>query len=78
MSQLEGGEQQKMPREPGQVGGSPDAQIKQSGERIDALYNFQKGGVHDHLVSNDGLNAAYLRENGQVIVNDQAPNPYGS
>jgi len=66
-----------MGREPGQVGGSP-AQIQQSGDRIDALYNFQKGGVHDHLVSNDGLNASYLRENGQVIVNDKAPSPYGS
>lgn len=59
-----------MGREPGKVGDSP-AKIKQEDERIDALYNFGAGGTHDHLVSNDGLNADYLRENGEVIVDNR-------
>ncbi len=64
-----------MAREPGQVGGSP-AKIEQTGSRIDALYNFGPAGAHDHIVSNDGLNADFLRENGQVIVDSNLPNPY--
>lgn len=64
-----------MAREPGQVGDSA-ALIRQDGQRLDAIYNFG-GSRHDHLVSNDGLNAAYLRENGQVIVDHSLANPYG-
>jgi hypothetical protein len=60
---------------PGQVGGDP-ARVKEDGSRIEALYNFN-GSAHDHIVSNDGLNADYVRENGQVIVDNSQPNPYG-
>ncbi len=63
-----------MGRDPGQVGDS-QALVKQEGERIDALYNFN-GAEHDHLVSNDGINAAYLRENGEVIVDNSRADPY--
>lgn len=64
-----------MGREPGQVGGQP-AQIKQFGQRIDAIHDFQPGGVHSHIVSNDGLNADYVREGNMVIVDASKPNPY--
>jgi hypothetical protein len=60
---------------PGRVDGQP-AQVNENGTRVEALYNFN-GSVHDHIVSNDGLNADYVRENGQVIVDANQPNPYG-
>jgi hypothetical protein len=57
-------------REPGDVDGSR-AKIKPTGEvGLDAVYNFRAGGEHDHIVSNDGINAAYLRESGRVVVDD--------
>ncbi len=57
------------------VSGSP-AQINVQGDRLDAYYNFGPNGQHDHLASNDGINASYLREGGQVIVDDSLSNPY--
>lgn len=58
-----------MGRYEGKVGDIP-AKIREEGSRIDALYNFRGGDDKDHLVSNDGINAAFLREGGQVIVDD--------
>lgn len=51
-------------------------EVKQVGQRIEQLDNFH-GQQHDHLVSNDGLNANYVRVNGQVVVDDHKQNPYG-
>lgn len=62
--------------EPGQVDGQA-AQVKQAGQRIEAINNFGPGGQHDHLVSNDGLNADYVRINGEVVVDANQPHPYG-
>lgn len=56
----------------GKVGDSR-AKIDEEGDRIDALYNFRGGDDKDHLVSNDGINASYLREDGEVIVDDLQP-----
>lgn len=53
-------------------------EVKQDGQRIEQLDNFRPGGAKDHIVSNDGLNANYVRINGQVVVDDLAQNPYGS
>jgi hypothetical protein len=50
---------------------------KQEGQRIEQLDNFRPGGAHDHIVSQDGLNANYVRINGEVVVDDRRPNPYG-
>jgi hypothetical protein len=61
--------------EPGQVDGQ-SAQVKQTGQRIEAINNFGPGGVHDKIVSNDGLNADYVRINGEVVVDNSLPNPY--
>ena len=52
-------------------------EVKQDGQRIDQLDNFQPGGAHDHIIARDGLNANYVRINGEVVVNDRRPNPYG-
>ena len=71
----EGGEN-RMGWEPGQLDGQP-AQVKQDGQRIEALNNFRPGNRHDHIVSNDGLNADYVRINGEVVVDNNLPNPYG-
>jgi hypothetical protein len=62
-----------MPREPGEVDGKP-AEIRTTGDGIDAIYDFRTPVDHDHLVSHDGINAAYLREHGRVIVDDFGPN----
>lgn len=43
------------------------AEVRQQGDRVEALYNF-RGGQHDHLVANDGLNADYVREGGRVVI----------
>lgn len=56
----------------GKVGDSR-AKIDEGGDRIDALYNFRGGNDKDHLVTNDGVNASYLREDGEVIVDDLLP-----
>lgn len=53
-------------------------EVKQDGPRIDQLDNFGPGGSHDHIVARDGLNANYVRINGEVVVDDNRPNPYGS
>jgi hypothetical protein len=53
-------------------------EVKQVGQRIEQLDNFGPGGTKDHIVSNDGLNANYVRINGQVVVDDKLQNPYGS
>ncbi|PSO43355.1 hypothetical protein BRC19_01030 [Candidatus Saccharibacteria bacterium QS_5_54_17] len=59
--------------EEGKVG-DRRAKIRKEGDRIDAKYNFRPGEKgprqHDHLVSNDGVNAAYLREDGETIVDN--------
>jgi hypothetical protein len=53
----------------GKVDGKP-AQVKEDGKRVEAIYNFRAGGVHDKIVTNDGVNADYVREGGKVIVNE--------
>lgn len=61
---------------PGQVDDQP-AQVKQADQRIEAIYDFD-GTQHAHIVSNDGLNADYLRDaDGRVVVNSDQENPYG-
>ncbi|MGA7966744.1 MAG: hypothetical protein WCB49_12835 [Gammaproteobacteria bacterium] len=52
---------------------------QQQGQRVEQLDNFRPGGAHDHIVSNDGLNADYVRINGEVVVDNRPgnPNPYG-
>src|SRR4051794_17483552 len=64
------GDHWRVPREPGDVDESR-AKIKPAGDGgLDALYNFRRGGDHDHVVSNDGINVAFLRESGRIIVDD--------
>lgn len=59
----------------GKVDGKP-AQVKESGSRIEAISDFN-GSAHSHIVSNDGLNADYVREsNGTVVVDSSSPAPY--
>ena len=60
--------------EPGQVDGQP-AQIKETGSRIDAIHNYNNE-QHDKIISHDGLNAEYVREDNMVIVDRSKPNPY--
>ncbi|MGH2959559.1 MAG: hypothetical protein ACRDKE_08120 [Solirubrobacterales bacterium] len=60
--------------QPGEVDGQPGL-VKQQGTRIEGLGNLQNP-VHDHIVSNDGLNADYVREGTHVIVDNLSPNPY--
>jgi hypothetical protein len=57
----------------------PDPRIvsKQQGDRVEQLDNFRRGGAHDHIVSNDGLNANFVRINGEIVVDDRRPDPYG-
>src|SRR4051812_27892307 len=62
-----------MGREPGEVDGKP-AKIRVEGDAVDAVYDFRTARDHDHLVSHDGINAAYLREHGRVLVDDFGPN----
>jgi hypothetical protein len=50
------------------VDGKP-ARVKETETRVEAISNL-KADPKDHIVSNDGLNADYVRENGQVIVNE--------
>lgn len=54
--------------------------VNQDGQRIEQLDNFQPGGVHDHIVANDGLNADFVRINGEIVVDHRPgnPNPYGN
>lgn len=65
--------------------GDEDAKTKEEGSRLEAIWGGSKGNTrdddHGHIVTNDGVNAAYLREpgkdGGEVIVNnteDQNPN----
>ena len=51
----------------GKVDGKP-AEVKEDGKRVEAIYNFRSGGVHDKIATNDGVNADYVREDGKVIV----------
>lgn len=61
----------------GDVDGQP-AQVKQSGQRVEAIYDYN-GAKHAHIVSNDGVNADYLRDSdGTVIVNSSSDKPYES
>jgi len=49
---------------------------KQSGDRIEAI--SRTGKDHSHIVSNDGLNADYVRDsNGNVVADNSKSNPYG-
>jgi hypothetical protein len=50
---------------------------KKDGQRVEQLDNFRSGGGHDHIVSNDGLNADFVRIEGVVVVDNRRPNPYG-
>lgn len=71
----------------GTVGGQPA--VVQHGNtgrvnRVDALWGGQDqpdGMGHGHLVSNDGLNASYLRDpgmgDGEYVVDDRMDDPYG-
>lgn len=56
----------------GKVDGKP-AQVKETGTRVEAIYNLQNT-PHDHIATNDGVNASYVRENGEVIVNEPPEN----
>lgn len=51
----------------GTVDGKP-AEVKEDGERVEAIYNFRSGGVHDKIATNDGVNADHVREGGEIIV----------
>lgn len=53
-------------------------EVKQAGQRIEQLDNFH-GRQHDHIASNDGLNADFVRINGEIVVDNRPgnPNPYG-
>lgn len=74
-----------------QAGGSVDGQparTRQRGSRVDGLWGGtrgnQPGDGHGHIVSNDGVNADYLRDPGMdhsdYVVNndDRAVDPYDS
>jgi hypothetical protein len=52
----------------GKVDGKP-AEVKEDGKRVEAISNL-KNDPHDHIVTNDGINADYVREKGEVIVNE--------
>jgi hypothetical protein len=52
----------------GEVDGKP-AEVKEDGQRVEAIYNLNND-PHDHIVTNDGVNADYVRENGEVIVDE--------
>jgi hypothetical protein len=54
--------------EKGEIDGKP-AEVKETGKRVEAISNL-KDDPKDHVVSNDGLNADYVRESGEVIVNE--------
>jgi hypothetical protein len=67
-----------------EYGGNVDgeaAKTNERGNRVEALWGGEgkpDGPDHGHIVSNDGINASYLREpGGEVVVNDNLPNPYG-
>jgi len=63
--------------QPGDVDGQ-NAQVKQSGQRVEAIYDFN-GPNHAHIVSNDGVNADYLRNSdGTVVVDSSSDTPYDS
>lgn len=56
--------------------GDKDAKAKESGSRTEVVWGGSKGNTpgdgHGHLVTNDGLNASYLREpGGEVVVDDK-------
>ncbi len=62
-----------------EVDGQP-AKTNEDGNRVEALWGGQDSpddsDGHGHIVTNDGLNAAYLREpDGEVVVDD---NPQSS
>jgi hypothetical protein len=59
----------------GKVDDKP-AKVKEEGTRVEALYNLRPDNK-DHIVSNDGVNADYVREGGEVIVdNSRSDNAY--
>lgn len=60
---------------PGEIDGQP-ARVKETGTRVEAI--TKTGAEHDHIVANDGMNADYVRIGGQVIVDNNRPNPYGA
>lgn len=61
------------PEDNGSVSGQ-SAYIKQSGDRTEAYHGqFHQGKV----VSNDGINASFVRdENGNVVADDSKDDPY--
>ncbi len=50
------------------------ARVKEEGTRVEAVTTTGK--IHDHVVANDGLNADYVREGTEVIVDNLHPDPY--
>jgi len=61
------------PADNGTVDGQP-AYVKRSGSRTDA---YSGPGKLSHVVTNDGENASYVRnDDGEVVVDDQSPDPY--
>ncbi len=52
----------------GKINDKP-AQVKETGTRVEAISNLHND-PKDHVVSNDGVNADYVRESGEVIVNE--------
>ena len=65
--------------ENGQVDGDP-GRVNQSGSRIEGLWGGDgqpDGPNHGHIVSNDGLNADYVRDpGGYVPVDNAQQDPY--
>lgn len=58
-----------------------DATTKESGNRVEALWGGSDGNTpgdnHGHIVSNDGVNADYVREpGGDVTVDSSKSDPY--
>ena len=57
--------------------GDKDAKAKESSDgRVEAIWGGSKGNSpgdgHGHIVTNDGINAAFLREpGGEVVVDDR-------
>src|SRR4051812_9430127 len=56
--------------------GDKKAKVKESGQRTEVVWGGsegnKKGDKHGHLVSNDGVNASYVRQpGGKVVVDDR-------
>lgn len=51
--------------------------MRQEGERLEAIYNLRGPNDHDHIVTNDGVNAEYVRERGRPTI-DIRPGAVGA